>query len=145
MPWPPARPPRTRDSESRPPSDSGGPDSGSESESEPGGIRVFRLRLLVEIQKRDCPVVKPAIKSEFVAIRKSEFVEIPLPMLRERLLSVSEFFSRRHRDPGAHLLWFFFAGLEKMADVENVDDDGADRKPITLHLAIFYCCKFIRR
>ena len=43
-----------------------------------------------------------------------------------------------------HILILIFFGLEKLANVENVDDYGADRKPITLYLAIFYCFKFIR-
>ena len=42
-------------------------------------------------------------------------------------------------NPALVFTFSFFAGLEKMADVENVDDDEADRKPIILYLAIFYC------
>ena len=86
-----------------------------------------------DILKKDTiGVVKPAIKSEFVDSTQRHH-------RCSGKVTVREFFASRH---WARL--FLFAGREKMADVENADDYGADRKPITLYLAIFYCFKFIR-
>ena len=53
----------------------------------------------------------------------------------ERLFSVSEFFARKN---GFEPVSFFF-----LLDSRKWYN-AADRKPMTLYLAIFYCFKFIR-